>query len=468
MKRRSGNHLLFAAGAGMELCWLQAWTAFMLHAIFNYNTPLLFLLSIYGCGLITNSFCYFRQRIRLQVFVIKLVVFPASVLAATRFLFYHNGDAFPLSLSRLFNGHKSFEEWGLILTIVLMAGLTWKRSTRHVVTPLNSENVYHRFDLGVAALFALMVLKLFLSARFGLDIVYPDLKTLFFPFFLFGLLVIGLVLSPEKENRSYDSGFQKIGIVLSFVVAALFGGLGLVFWFRSQLTVSAEVLSGVLKKAGPPLEGAVIWFVRLLWAPRSSHELPPPSSIPGGQNAYGDLTHGSIETGWLTAAIKWGTTALVIVMLLVAVYLLMRYLIRFLLTPTQPMNLRISGPFDWRKRLYRLKAMMFRFFNRIMALTRGDNSGADLFKTLTSWGRRSGIPYQKTDTPTEYGARLSSYFPYLENEINMIINLVQQEIYGEIKPNPSRIASGRNAKKRLRYPEFWKNRMKTWLFSPRK
>ena len=249
------------------------------------------------------------------------------------------------------------------------------------------------------------------------------------------------------------------------MIVALSGGLGLVFFFRSQLTTSAQVLSGVLKKAGPPLEGAVIWFVRLLWAPGSSHELPPPSSIPGGQNAYGDLTHGSIETSWLTAAIKWGTTALVIVMLLISVYLLMRYLIRFLLTPTQTVNPRISGPFDWRKRLYRLKAMMFRLFNRIMALTRGVNSGADLFKTLTAWGRRSGIPYQKTDTPMEYGARLSSYFPYLENEINMIVHLVQQEIYGEIKLNPNRIAAGRNAKKRLRHPVFWKNRIKTWLFS---
>ena len=468
MKRRSGNHLLFAAGAGMELCWLQAWTAFMLHAVFNYNAPLVFVLFIYGCSTLTNSFCYFRQRIRLQVFVIKLIVFPVSVLAASRFLFYQNGSATPLSLSQLFNGHKSFEDWGLILTIVLMAGLTWKRSTRHVVTPLNSENVYHRFDLGVAAFFALMVLKLFLSARFGADIVYPDLKTLFSPFFLFGLLAIGLVLSPEKENRSYDSGFQKIGVVMSFAVVALSGGLGLVFFFRSQLTASAEVLSGVLKKAGPPLEGAVIWLVRLLWAPGSSHELPPPSSVPGGQNTYSSLSSGSIETGWLTAVIKWGTTALVIVMLLVAGYLLMRYLIRFLMTPTKTVNPRISGPFDWRKRLYRLKAMMFRFFNRIMALTRGGNSGADLFKTLTAWGRRSGIPYQKNDTPLEYGARLAAYFPYLKNEFNMIINFSQQEIYGEIELNSSQIAAGKKAKKRLRYPEFWKNRMKTWLFSPRK
>jgi len=469
MKSRPGSYLIFALGAGMDLCWLQAWTAFILHAIFKYNAPLLFVFFIYGCGMITNFFCYFRQRIRLQVFVIKLIAFLASILIATHFfLFYYNGNAAPLSLSQLFNCHKSFEDWALTLTIALVAGAIWKRSTIHMVKPLNPENVYHRFDLGIAALFSLMVLKLLLSARFGVTIVYPDLKTLFPPFFLSGLLAIGLMLSAEKENRQYVSGFQKIGVVLSFSVVTFCGGLGLVFLFRSQLTASAEVLSGVLKKAGPPLEGAIVWVARLLWASKRSYESPA-SSATVGQNAYGSLiTDGSVETGWLTAAIKWGTTALVALMLLVSVYLLIRYLIRFLLAKTNSVNPRSSGSFDFRRCLIRLKAIMSRFLNRIVVLAQGIRSGADLFKALVLWGRRSGIPYKRTDTPMEYGTRLAASFPVLDYEINMIVNLVQQEIYGEIKLNASQIAAGKKAKKRLHHPVFWKNRIKTWVFSPGK
>jgi uncharacterized protein DUF4129 len=451
----------------MDLCWLKAFSAFILYAIFKYHVPLIFVLFIYCMGIITNRFCFSRQRMRIQVFAVKLVAFPASVLMATHyFLFQHNHNAFPLSLSQLFICQKTFVEWGLPFMIILLAGVIWKRSTIHVVKPLNLENVYHRLDLGIAMLLGLMIVKLLLFAKFGIIIVYPDLKYLFVPFFLFGLLTIGLMLSTEKKSRFYAPGFQKIGVALSFAVVMLSGGLALVFLFHSQLIASAVAVSGVLKKAGPPLEGAIVWLARLLWSRRRNDELPA-SSMPDIQNSHGNLRDGSMETGWLMEVVKWGAIAMGVLVLLVALYFLIRYLVGFLFGKTGSRNFKDSEPFNLWEWINRLKLFMSRLFNRIAVLTKGIDSATALFKALVSWGRRSGIPYQMSDTPREYGARLTASFPALETQIETIVHLVYQAVYGGKALNSHQISEGKKAKRKMTHPKFWKDRIKTWVLSPK-
>ena len=464
MENRPGNRIIFASGAGMDLCWLQAWAAFILYAVFKYRVPLFFVLFIYTCGIITNVYCHYRRRMRLQVFIIKLIAFPAAMLTATHFFLFHSNDNdVLLGLGQLFSWQKSFVDWGLTVTIVMIAGLIWNRSTSHTLKPLNPENVYHRLDLGIAALFSLMILKLLLFARFEVSVDYPDLKYLFLPFFLFGLLTIGFMLSTGKENRQYASGFQKIGVSLSFAVVMLSGGAGMVFLFYSQLIASAETLSGVLKKAGPPLEGAIVWFARLLWASNRNYESPP-LSRPEGPNSHESLVHTPMETGWLTSVIQWGAAALVALIMLFIIYYLIRCLLRFLLTQTDSENSWNPGLFDFKVWLNRLKILINRCLNRIKAIAKGINSGAGLFRALASWGRRSGIQYQKNETPMEYGMRLSAAFPGLKTEIEIIVQLVYQEIYGETKLDYSRIAVGKNAKRRMAHPAFWKDRMRNRIF----
>jgi len=465
MKTSPLNTTISFFGAAMDLCWLQALTAFVLYNIFNFQAPLLFVLFMYCCGIITNHLCYFRKRLRIQVLLAKVILFSASLMIAVHFiLLHHNNNASPLRLSQLFSTHKPLLDWGLTLVILLLAGVVWRRSTIHVLKPLNQENVYHRLDLGIAVFFGLMVLKLMLFTRFDVTIRYPDLKYLFFPFFLFALLTIGLMFGAHKNNRQYAAGFQKIGVALSFAAVMLSGGLGMVFLFLNQMTASAETLSGILKKAGPPLEGAVVWVARLLWSRRRNHDLPSVSAQ-GEQNSYAGLTSGSVETGWLPGVLKWAVAILLILVVLFLIYLLGRYLLRFLLAGTDSKYVRNARGFHFPQWLKRFMALISRFPGRIFALFKGISSAADLFRKLVSWGRRSGIPYKKTDTPKEYGERLAASFPELKGDIEMIIHLMYKEIYGEFKLDKHQISAGKKAKKRMAHPLFWKNRIKTWVFS---
>ncbi len=455
-------------GAGMDLCWLQAVAAFVLHALFDYRVPILFLLAIYGCGILTNRFCYSRRRLRLQVFLLKVILFSAAFLVATQFfLFRYNDNDLSSQLSRMLGPHDPFLEWSLALLILVMAGITWRRSTIHVLQPPSPENVYLRLDLGIAVFFSLLVIRLMVFGRFNVTILYPDLKYLFFPFFLFALLTIGLMWHDGRGRRQYASGFGRMGVILSFGAVMVSGGLGMVALFHSQMTASARVLSGILKKAGPPLESAVIWLGRILWSSRRNDVRPPPSPLKD-QGSFAEVARNTVETGWLTSVLKWGTMALLAMTLLFLFYLLLRYLLKYLTTRTDSKHLRQFRVFDFPQWVKRLMAFVARILSRIPAPLKRVNSAEGLFTALMSWGRRSGIPHKRTDTPMEYGARLTAAFPGLRAEIETIIRLLYMETYGQLALDHLQIATGRSAKRRLAHPVFWKDRIKAWIFAPGK
>ena len=47
----------------------------------------------------------------------------------------------------------------------------------------------------------------------------------------------------------------------------------------------------------------------------------------------------------------------------------------------------------------------------------------------------------------------------------MIVHLIYQEAYGELKLEYGQIATGKKAKRRMAHPVFWKDRIKAWVFS---
>ena len=240
----------------MEFCWLQAMAAFLFHWAFKYRTPVGFVILIYVCGMISYRFSSLRPRLRIQTITIHLIGFGAAVYMSTwLFLFRTNEGHLPCDLSHLINVKHSLPFWGFLVILLAVSITVWRRSKAQVTNPVNPQNIYQRFDLGLALFFSLLVVKLFCFARFGVALKTPDLRFLFLPYFLFGLLNIGLILNSRNPHRNYAAGFQKIGVALSFIMVMLCISLGMVLLFHGHLISMAENLSGVLKKAGPPPGG---------------------------------------------------------------------------------------------------------------------------------------------------------------------------------------------------------------------
>jgi len=83
---------------------------------------------------------------------------------------------------------------------------------------------------------------------------------------------------------------------------------------------------------------------------------------------------------------------------------------------------------------------------------------------LLRWGKRSGLRLLPGETPAEYGKRLVQHFPDLGDDITMIVEAFNKEIYGQIRLD-SKILSGLlSARRRLRRLRHWPSRIKIGFF----
>ncbi len=448
----------------MELCWLQALAAFLFHWAFNYRTPLGFVLLIYVCGVLSYRYSSLRPRLRIQRFLIHAIGFGAGIYVSTWFFLLRiNVGHLPVSLSHLLDLKHSLPSWGFLVILLGVSITVWRRSKAYVKDPISPENMYQRFDLGLAAFFSLLVLKLFCSARFNIDLTTPDLRTLFLPFIIFGLLNIGWVLNHQNRHRHYAGGFQKIGVALSFIMVMLCVSLGVVLLFHGQLTSVAENLSGVLKKVGPPLGSAVVWVIRLLWAPggnRRKVQIDASDDLDRHNLTFEAASKGS----WMSETFMWAMTVFGIVVFSVLIFLGIRWLMRFLLTKTGTAPAETSLSFDFRAWFKSLLEILGKFLHRVNRLFRQRTSALEFWAPLLSWGKRSGIPHRPSNTLMEYRNRLIQAFPELKHEIRLIVDLISKEVYGEMSIQSEALISARTAQKRMAHPRFWKIRLKTLLF----
>ena len=68
-----------------------------------------------------------------------------------------------------------------------------------------------------------------------------------------------------------------------------------------------------------------------------------------------------------------------------------------------------------------------------------------------------------TETPMEYGLRLTRHFPTIKNEIMVIVDMFNREIYGETKLFSEELEKTRMAVSTLQSPSHWPLRLKTRL-----
>ncbi|HOW56588.1 MAG TPA: DUF4129 domain-containing protein [Smithellaceae bacterium] len=459
MVNRYGKQLIFIAGAAMELCWLQAWNGFLMQSIFGCRASLGFLIVIYFSGALIHRAFINLQWVRILMLLTQLIVFAAVFfIAAELFIFRYNGMTLISGIPRLGDDSGALMGWLMLLVLLVIAAISWLRSRALILRPLSLENVYLRFDLGLAAVFMLLVVK----AKFG--VAAPGQNLIFFhiPLFLFGLLTTGLILNSGRRERSYAAGLQKISVVIGFAVAMLIAGIGIFFLMHSQMMDSAEAISGSVKKAGPSVLRIIGWSVDLLSSSRRSAEFAGTSS-----DSLNSLNVAAGEgPAILTDIVIWGGSALFIFVIVVVLLVIIRNLLEFLLARNKAVKPQKSHSFNFRRLLIRIRNVIYRIMHRLYMMVRKIKTASDIYACLAAWGGKSGIPVKKSDTLLEYGNRLAGIFPALAAEINLLVQLVQQEIYGEVKLDSAQMAAARKAKRRMNSPRYWKSRIKVWVFSP--
>ena len=459
--------LLFLAGAGMELSWLYAWATFIMVSILHRPFPLPEAIGTFALATVLTLVV--RGRGWRVILILGLQVF-GFLLATSRIVhvFFYGSHPFfdQLWLLECFRQPKDPLGWFILVIILFFALLFWVGGVTLARRSAAYLTVCTRFDLGVAAFFCLLLIKFLLLVRGGIDIQDPTPELLLFPFFVFSLLAIGMARNRSSAQRDFLSGYQGIGVIVSFTVVVLAFGAGLVLLFLPYLSLAADMGYGVLKSAAAPLGPILVSIIRFLFIHSRSR---PGTASPSSSSDEAEFVS-STESSWWTELFEkvfsWGFLGLGVLIALILCGLGMWYLFRWLFsrtTKSRKTQIQWSLISLWAALLW---SALLHFWDKIVRRVKGYRSAVQLYSALLNWGRHSGLPHFLSETPTEYGVRLRHQFPTLNREIGLIAETFNKEVYGEILLDEQQFTMAKLAWRRLRSPIHWPSRFKSWFFQP--
>jgi len=466
MKKDRGI-LLFLAHGGMELSWLYAWASFLMTSIVHRPFPLP---EAIGTYLLAAALTLAVRGMGLRVISVLGLQVLGFLLTASRIVYTMNYQAYPYLgkgwLVEFLGRTRDPLEW-LILVIILIFGVFFwlggvtlaRRSTAYLT-------ICSRFDLGVAAFFCLLMVKLLLLVKGGIEVKDPAPELLLFPFFIFSLLAIGLARSRGSARRDFLAGYKGIGVLASFTVVVLAFGAGLVLLFMPYLIAAAEAGYGVLRSAAGPLSPILVRVLRFLFfGARMRQEAS--SSSPGGHEA--EFVSSGESSWWselVARVLEWGFLGLGMVLGLILCALGAWYLLRWLFSRTSKQQ---RQPIHWRLLVVwaqRQWVALVLGVQRVVQRFKGYCDALQLYRALLKWGRRSGLPHLLSETPAEYGSRLRKQFPCLTGEIRGIVEAFNLVVYGEVALDDEQMTLAKLSWRRLRSPRYWPSRLKSWFLQP--
>ena len=462
MKNEKSGLLLLASG-GMELSWLYAWATFMTAPLSHHLFPLPEIMGTFALAAALTIVTQGRGWRRIWIVGLQTAGF---LLAALRVVYVFNYRSYPFFsqtwLKVLFSEPGSPLEWLLLLLLSLFWTLMfWVGGVRLVRRSKSYQTLCSRFDLGIAAFGGLFLIKLLLL-RNGARIQDPMTGLLTVPFFIFGLLSIGLVRNRTHVPKDYLSGYRGVGVIVSFAVLVLIFGAGLIFLFLPQLTMAAEMGYEMLKKGARPLTPILVSILRFLFMRKRY----VPSNTGSQKAEFMPSVETSGRTGLLESILGWGFGSLVGLIALILAGFGVWYIVRWLLSKT-PVNEGRQNQKGlivlW---ILRLRAILLFCWEQVFRRVQGYRRAAQLYRALLDWGRYSGLPHRLTETPLEYGSRLKHHFPAVQHEIELIIEMFHQEIYGEFILNTRQFTTAHRALQRLHSPLYWPSRLRSWVLQP--
>jgi hypothetical protein len=466
MEDRKGILWYLVTGA-MELSWFLAWAMFSATATMHrpfpfFETIMAFVLA----GVVTHLSTGKGWRIA-QVLGLQVSGFVCAALMMIHRLYYGSyallGHGWLLAF---FADSREAQDWLILLVNLFLILLLWAVGVALARRPKGYYAACGRFDVGLAAFFALFLAKLTVLTKGEMRIDDPLSLLFVFPFFLFSLLAIGMVRIQSAGPKGFLPGYHGVGVIASFVAVVLLGAGGLVLFFLPGLTMAAELGYRALKVAGEPLGSLFVTVIGFMFMPRGKR--PGAASEPS-QGIDWDAIKQSTHSWWIDLLEKilgWGLWGFVLLVLLVVVGMAAFYTLKWLFSRTsvkQESGRQTTSVFTW---LARLWSFVVSYCKKILGGVRGYHKAAELYSALLGWARRSGFSHARSETPLEFGARLNRRFPTLQPHIELIISAFNREVYGEVVLSGAQLTTVRSAWRALRSPLRWPLRVRGWFSRP--
>ena len=460
--------LLFLACCGMELSWLYGWASFLTTSLLKRPFPLPDATASFALAAGITSLS--RGRGWRVILVLGLQMLGlAFAFSRIAYVFYYGAEPFLRQawLHDLFSRSRSALDWVTLIFVLLLTLSFWVGGVTLARRPTTYLRICTRFDWGLAAFFLLFLARFLIRIQGGLEIDDPVSFSLLFPFLIFALLAIGLVRIQGEDRRDFLPGYQGMGVVLSFTLLVFLFGTGLVLFFLPYLTVAAEVGYRIIRTGAEPLGAILVTVLRFMYF-RSS--LRPEESSPAPDRGPGYSLTPQESSGWVGVVEKilaWGLWGLLGLALLMIVVISAYYLIRWLFSRTARSHPRQRDKNPFSRWIATLHSLLLSLWEKLAQAITGYGGVIQIYAALLRWGRHSGFSHSLSETPREYGFRLTNRFPALKGEIDSIIESFHEEVYGEITLGEQQWAAARSAWRTLRSPSYWPSRLKAWFLRPR-
>ncbi len=231
---------------------------------------------------------------------------------------------------------------------------------------------------------------------------------------------------------------------------------------KPLFTRAADAGYPLLKSGADFVLPVIAGIARFLFMPKSLRPDPAASSQGPGQGDLLSADHS--QPGILEVIVMWGIKIIIALLIAIAAGIVIYNIFKWLFSRTTAGRdkKKIKNTPLWYTRLW---AFIIFIYKIIIKSLKGYRKAADLYQRLLLWGHRSGISCFINETPLEFGARLNQNFPWLKNEIGIIINAFNDEAYGRNIPSPSTIKKAVLAWHKLRSLRNWPLRLKFLLFN---
>ena len=457
--------LWYLVNGAMELSWFLGWAMFC--SLMTMHRPFPFFETIVAfalTGFVTHLSTGKGWRIA-SVLGIEILGLMCAVLLVIHGIYYGSYSLLDSGwLAVFFDGSRGVSEWFILSLNLFLIMILWTGGVTFARRPKGYYSACNRFDLGLAAFFALFVIKLIALTK-GEVMAEDSLSLLFvFPFFLFGLLSIGMARMRGAASKAFLPGYRGIGVIMSFVAVVLLGTGGLLLFFLPGLTAAAQMGYRALAVVGRPLVPVLVAVLRFIFGPRGNH----PVAVATKSSPLVDWDKIAPHThGWwmeyLEKVLGWGLWGLMLLALLIVSAIALFYTMKWLLSRTEGSGRQTKSISS---RFAALWAFLAGACMKIFRGVRGYQKAAELYGALLGWAVRSGFLHDRSETPLEFGTRLNARFPALKPPIELIIGAYNREVYGETVLSGAPLAAANSAWRFLRSPLRWPARFKGWLAGP--
>jgi hypothetical protein len=463
MRIRDSALLVLSRGA-MELAWRYAWAFFLVFLSMGVVFPL-----FAGAGILCASALLNRasQKWGWQNYWMVLFNIIGIVVCVLLFLHHYRYPAYPFWsmawLVRLVGDPSGIVEWFLLFLTGYCLILVWQGGRYLKKTTWNHLAVCLQFDKGLGLLFSLLIVNAVLTSKAGMGLPAHAMGFVI-PFYLIsGLAAVGLSRHEHEVEKSFLAGYRGLGIILSSAAIAILFGCGLVFLFHPYLFPAADALLAAIDQATAPMVPYLIRFLRYMLTPEHMMQMEGTPDNPDTTQI--ELTQPP-EAGWLVVTaniLVWAFIALVIVMAAGLVFYMFKRLLAWLLSKDSHDGSSLTFSAWMRGLLKTLMAVPVTFWHFLASFFKQVDSAAMVYVRLLRWGRHSGVLKQPTETPDEYASRLMHLFPDISQDIRLIVNAFNREIYGLIKTPPDTLTDIQNAQRRMKSIRYWPQRARVWL-----